>query len=102
MEDLTKVIEVEITMATITEVKPSFKGLTGGWSKYGGKRHSIAYNQHGLSEVDDQWACQSCGQRQPHDLSPYLYEYPEAEYIRVCSVCLVDGCSTLKSRLSGL
>lgn len=84
--------EIEISQ-TIT----SFKGLTGGWSKWGGGKKTVAINQ--FDRVYDEWNCQSCGFKQPKEITPYLIEWPEGEYIRVCAICCADGIQSLKTRI---
>lgn len=74
------------------------KGLTGHWSKWGGRVYDVLDNQ--FTEVREYWYCQSCNQPIPVSLSPYKYEYPQGDYIRVCAVCLADGCRILHVRVS--
>ncbi len=78
--------------------KKSYKGLTGHWSKWGGRRMSVIESQN--AEITDTWTCQSCGHEQPKEMSPMKYEYPENEYIRVCSVCYFTNCNTLFERIA--
>lgn len=85
----------EITEEVIE--KKSYKGQTGFWTKWGGRRYSLADNQYG--EVEDIWYCASCTQSQPKELSPYKFEYPEGEYIRVCAQCFANACRSLYKRL---
>lgn len=77
-------ISIEYTEITI-EPKKSLKGLTGGWSKWGGSQGNIV-----KEKIHDHWFCQSCGDEQPESLSPYMIQLvPEAgEYFRVCAKCL--------------
>jgi len=82
---------------TIIEEKPSYKGLTGHWSKWGGRRDNVYVNQYGV--IIDDWVCQSCGKQQTKDLTPYRFEFYPDEYIRVCAICLYDGCEKLKKRV---
>lgn len=70
------------------------KSITGRWSKYGGGR-SQGYKE----EIQDFWFCQSCSQKQPETISPYLKEL-DGEFYRVCSICLVDDCKKLLKRMS--
>lgn len=68
----------------------SFKGLTGHWSKWGG----------GISDavkktLGEEWYCQSCGSKQPKIIPPYLYKADDDLILRICHVCLQDGCSVL-------
>lgn len=81
----------------ITTVKRSYKGVTGHWSKWGGRRMSVIESQNG--GVDDFWRCQSCGDLQPEALSPYKYEFPAGEFIRVCAPCIADHCTSLHDRV---
>lgn len=53
---------------------------TGYWSKYGGGK-LVEHAQ--LPE----WKCQSCGEMQFNVLPSYLYEYPQGEYIKICTMC---------------
>ena len=87
-------------MVVITEeqIFIGFKGLTGGWTKWGGRRYELISDRMD-SELPDIWSCQSCGSQQPKELSPYKYEYPEKEYIRVCAECFANHCEILKKRL---
>lgn len=80
------------------EILISFKGLTGGWTKWGGRRYELITDRQD-SELADVWNCQSCGTQQPKELNPYKYEYPEKEYIRVCAECFANKCEKLKKRL---
>lgn len=73
----------------------SFKGLTGHWSKWGGNIQSVLTNQ---SETFDHWFCQSCRREMGKELQPYFYEFPKGEYIRICAVCLNEGCVILEQR----
>ena len=68
-------------------------GATGNWTKWGGARQD-AYQE----EIADQWYCQSCNTAQPKELTPFKYEYPENEYLRVCAVCFATGCPDLRAR----
>jgi hypothetical protein len=88
-------LTIEITDTVI--IKKSYKGLTGHWTKYGGALYTIYPNQWDRPEVE--WICQSCAKEQPKELNPYLFEYPEKEYIRVCSPCFAEDCLKLKKRL---
>lgn len=95
-------IEITVTKKTVVTSSRGYwkggryisKGATGHWSKWGGARMDVIQ-----AEVSDVWHCQSCRNQQPKDLSPYKYEFPKGEYIRVCAPCIVDGCSSLKIRL---
>ena len=69
------------------------RGSTGHWSKWGGSRMDL------VQELTNIWHCQSCRSPQPRDLTPYKYEYPQGEYLRVCGPCIADDCMVLKVRL---
>lgn len=71
------------------------RGSTGHWTKWGGARQDLIQSE--LAEI---WMCQSCGRQQPKELTPYRYEYPTKEYLRVCAICLAEGCEELKRRMS--
>ena len=75
----------------------SLKGLTGGWSKWGGAKKSIWVNQH--ERLERFWICQSCGKQEPKQIPPFLYQYPFEEYLRVCAVCFNNNCIELKNRI---
>jgi hypothetical protein len=76
---------------------------TGRWSKYGGAIKEVAVNQFGIAGVaDDKWFCQSCNTQQPIELTPYLFEHPKNERIRVCSPCFNTNCEPLRLRLGGV
>lgn len=75
-----------------------FKGITGHWSKWGGRRYDLIAGRQD-SILQNIWNCQSCGEQIPNEFTPYKYEYPEGEFIRVCSVCLIDNCQILRERL---
>lgn len=66
--------------------KPSQKGLTGGWSKYGGARQHVI-----KTKIAKKWYCQSCGKERPKEMTPFLYEFVEGDHIRICATCLHDG-----------
>ena len=57
-------------------------GMSGHWTKWGGAIKDVI--QEDLSDI---WYCQLCGTEQPKDLTPYKHEYPEGEWIRICSNC---------------
>lgn len=50
------------------------------WTKWGG-------SNEGLSLIDTEWTCQSCGERQTDHLPSYLVKVTENEMARICSVC---------------
>lgn len=64
----------------------SQKGLTGGWSKYGGARQHVI-----KTKIEKTWYCQACGTERPKDMSPFLWQLTDGEHIRVCAACLHDG-----------
>lgn len=68
-------------------------GFTGHWSKHEGARMDV------VQELSDVWYCQSCNARQPKDLTPYKYEYPQGEWIRVCGPCVAEECIIFRERL---
>jgi len=73
---------------------------TGRWSKWGGAMKEVAINQYGIIGVaGERWFCQSCNTEQPIELTPYLFEWPENERIRVCFHCYNTGCAVLRGRL---
>lgn len=72
--------------------------MTGGWTKYGGRRYSVIDNQKTI--LDENWVCQCCALTYPPIMSPYKFEYPEGEYISVCAVCLAEGCMRLMERIA--
>lgn len=71
-----------------------YRGTTGYWSKWGGSRMS-AWRE----DPTDEWFCQSCGIKHPNIIPPFIYEISEREHIRVCAICLADGCIRYKQRL---
>lgn len=68
--------------------------IAGGHSKYGGPRQELMQEQ-----VEDWWACQSCGETYSEEITRFKFEYPEGEWIRVCAICIRDDCAKLMSRL---
>jgi hypothetical protein len=70
------------------------KGMTGKWSKYGGATGNIIQ-----ADIEDVWFCQSCGEKQPKDLSPYLRQLDDDYVLRVCSKCIHNGCVQYYSRV---
>lgn len=87
-----------ITVTEVVVVKKSYKGKTGFWTKWGGRKMSIVESQNAV--LPDFWYCQSCNDMQPKELPCYHYEFPEGEYIRICSVCYATGCQPLLKRIS--
>lgn len=69
--------------------------ITGHWSKYGGGR----YDLHQTKPTED-WYCQSCSQKQPLALEPYMYEVMPDEYIKICSVCVMSDAYALTRHIS--
>jgi len=59
------------------------KKLTGGRSKYGGGRNGLI-----KANPNGEWYCQSCGLAHPPSDSPYMFEFSEGEFIRICNKCL--------------
>lgn len=89
-------VVIEITTVTVEEIPAvSYKGLTGGWSKWGGARAAAL-----KEDIGDHWNCQSCGVVSPRRLTPYLYDFGYGEYLRVCAPCFANGCKRLKQRLN--
>lgn len=89
---------IKITVQSV-KIKQSFKGLTGHWSKWGGARRDVYSGEGGTKLLEEEWFCQTCGEKQPKELPPYLYLY-NLEYIRVCAVCFANHCQELFARLS--
>lgn len=74
----------------------SLKGLTGHWTKWGGNVHDVFSRQN---EEITNWFCQSCNSEQDKEITPFFFEYPDKEYIRICQSCQTNGCLILKSRI---
>lgn len=72
--------------------KPGLKGHTGKWSKWGPV-------QNDYQPAVEEWFCQSCGNVQPPELPPFLFDgvLPEVS-IRVCPICLANGCVKMQGR----
>lgn len=70
------------------------KGMSGGWSKYGGPRNNAK-----KEKITGNWNCQSCGKVFSEQIKPYIYEYIDEEYIRVCATCCNNECEILHVRL---
>jgi len=64
------------------EVRKALNKQKYGWSKWGGPNMGLV--QKNLTET---WFCQACCEEQPDDLSPYMFEFVEREYVRICSKC---------------
>lgn len=54
----------------------------GHWSKWGGGRYG---NQ--VEELNGEWTCQACREKQFDFLPYFLVEYPIGEYVKVCGMC---------------
>jgi hypothetical protein len=78
------------------EVKKSYKGMTGGWTKWGGRVYGVAARQ---DEIPVDWVCQSCAEQYPAIMPAYKFQYPKGEYIRVCAICYFEKCIRLINRL---
>lgn len=74
----------------------SLKGLTGHWTKYGGNVHDIFERQN---EEILNWYCQSCGGEQDKSLTPYYFEHPKGEYIKICNTCMINKADKLKIKI---
>lgn len=55
----------------------------GKWTKYGGAISGVV-----KEAIKQDWYCQTCGQKQPIELKPFLYEIFSGEYIRLCNKCI--------------
>lgn len=55
---------------------------TGKWTKYGGAVHGLK-----KEKIVDEWNCQICGDTQPVELKPFLFELYPGDYIRICNRC---------------
>ena len=53
-----------------------------GWSKYGGGNFGL----YG-GNLQEEWFCQACGEKQPNALPPYKAEIILRNYVRICSKC---------------
>lgn len=56
---------------------------TGAWTKYGGA--SLGMIKERLGE---EWCCQACGDDIPSELKPFLLEFHQNDFIRVCNKCI--------------
>lgn len=69
-------------------MKKSYKGLTGFWTKWGGRVHSPLDNQYASNS---EWFCQSCGEKIPAQLMKWKVRMNEKnDYFSVCSLCYAD------------
>lgn len=75
------------------EDRMSQKGMRGSWTKYGYSRKTVI--QAHITKI---WACQSCGFKYPDIISPFLFEFIKGEYIRVCALCISNGCEDFMRR----
>jgi hypothetical protein len=67
----------------------SYKGLTGHWTKWGGREFDLMDAQN--EEKRDTWFCQCCGREFPIELSPYKVRVTdESGYIRICAICYLE------------
>lgn len=64
------------------QIKKNLNKACYGWSKWGGPLLGLVQE-----DLTKEWICQACGEKQTDKLSPYMYEYPQGEYIRICSKC---------------
>lgn len=63
-------------------IKKALNKQKYGWSKWGGANFGLV--QKNLTE---EWSCQACGEKQTNELPPYMFEFVEREYVRICSKC---------------
>ena len=52
-----------------------------GWTKYGGGKHGL------VREQLKTWYCQICGEEQTQDLSSYMVNLGDRNFLRICSKC---------------
>lgn len=64
------------------QLKKNLNRAKFGWTKWGGANQGLV--QKNLTQ---EWNCQSCGEKQTDELPPYMFEFAEREYIRICSKC---------------
>lgn len=64
---------------------------SGKWSKYGGAIGGLV-----KEKIKDDWWCQTCGEKQPKEFKPFLFEYYPGDFIRLCNPCF-----NLASHVSG-
>lgn len=64
------------------EVRKALNKAKYGWSKWGGANYGLVQKN-----LTNEWSCQACGQTQPDELTPYMFEFVEREYVRICSKC---------------
>lgn len=90
-------VHIEVTEFYYQEEHKSYKGLTGFWSKWGGRSDkSVVARQD--EEIPQIWYCQSCRTEQPMNLPPYFFKYDDMDFIRVCAVCINNGCEDFVQR----
>lgn len=75
-------MEYIIAKSLPKEVYDALNKAKYGWSKWGGPNQGIV--QKNLTE---EWYCQACQEKQTDELPPYMFEYAEREFIRICSKC---------------
>jgi hypothetical protein len=64
------------------EIRKALNKQKYGWSKWGGPNFGLVQKN-----LTPEWFCQACKQMQPEELTPYMFEFVEREYIRICSKC---------------
>jgi hypothetical protein len=64
------------------EVRKALNKAKYGWSKWGGPNQGLVQKN-----LTPEWFCQACQDKQPDELTPYMFEFVEREYIRICSKC---------------
>lgn len=69
------------TKITKTTYSLTITQFQKGWSRWGGS------HDYQKRDEDEGWSCQSCGEKQPAQLSPYLFPLYEGELMRICSLC---------------
>lgn len=58
------------------------KNVKYTWAKYG---RYITGTENRVPNAD--WCCQACGEQQPYDIDPFLFQKEKNEYLRICSLC---------------
>lgn len=56
-------------------------------AKYGGSKFETITNRYDQDDIGEEWNCQICGEKQVRGLNPYMFEYPEHEFIKICAKC---------------
>lgn len=64
------------------QIKKNVNQAKYGWSKWGGANFGMVQKN-----LTPEWFCQACKEMQPVELTPYMFEFVEREYIRICSKC---------------